>query len=314
MKRVISPGSFRLAHSIAIHSGLIIALSTGIPALARADTIPSKPASGIDSDLANLYFSVQGVGVGNWTQSQLTVNGALTSAGLSVLNGSGQSVASFTSTGTGSVSSTFSAGGAISSGGSISATGSLSGAGATISGSSGLTLTNSNNSITLLPSSANGTYTLYAAGFQAGNSITAPAYYHNSDARLKTAIHPIGNALDKLLTIQGVEFNWRKDGRPDMGVVAQNVAQVFPNVVAKDSTGTMSVEYDSLIGPMIEAIRVLKNDNDALRQKVAAMDDMKAQLSDLRQTVDALKRQNGQTHAIKYDETHDRVSSGSLNP
>ncbi len=120
-------------------------------------------------------------------------------------------------------------------------------------------------------------------------STTALSYYHSSDARLKTDIRPIPDALDKLLSIQGVEFNWKKDGRSDMGVVAQDVAKVFPNVVSKsENGGMMTVEYDSLIGPMIEAIRTLKTENDS----------MKAELAEIHASLKAIKEDNTRLRSI----------------
>ena len=98
----------------------------------------------------------------------------------------------------------------------------------------------------------------------ATSTVTASAYYHSSDARLKTDIRPIDHALDKMLALKGVTFNWKKDGRGDMGMTAQNVETVFPNVVHHDDKGMMSVEYDSMVAPIIEAIRELKVMDDNL--------------------------------------------------
>jgi Chaperone of endosialidase len=147
--------------------------------------------------------------------------------------------------------------------------------------------------------------------------ITSTAYYHSSDARLKTSIHPINNALDKLMSIHGVEFNWKKDGRGDMGVIAQDVAQVFPNVISKDQNGIMAVEYDSLVGPMIEAIRTLKVENDDLRQKVEALDDMKAQMTQIRDTLQTLKQENAHLRSIKLDNNGENATikpSSNMSP
>jgi Chaperone of endosialidase len=107
--------------------------------------------------------------------------------------------------------------------------------------------------------------------FAVFGTMVADAYFHTSDERLKTNIHPIDHALDKVLALKGIEFNWKKGGRADMGVTAQNVATVFPNVVSKNGDGAMSVEYDSLAGPMIEAIRELKADNDELRSELTGI-------------------------------------------
>jgi len=152
-------------------------------------------------------------------------------------------------------------------------------------------------------STFSGTMTISSGNIAvSGGTVTANAYYHNSDQRLKTDIRPIGNALDKILALKGVQFNWKKDGRADMGVVAQNVLEVFPDVVTKNSNGMMSVEYDSLVGPMIEAIRQLKTENDDLRKKVAGMEDMKAQLTQIRASLQNLQHDQTQLHAIKLED------------
>ena len=78
-----------------------------------------------------------------------------------------------------------------------------------------------------------------------------------------------------MLALKGVEFKWKQDGRPDIGVTAQTVAAVFPDIVSKDKAGMMSVNYDGMIGPMIEAIRELKTENDQLKAELA---DIKASL------------------------------------
>ncbi len=99
-------------------------------------------------------------------------------------------------------------------------------------------------------------------------SMRALYYDHASDIRLKANIRPVENALERLLAIHGVEFRWNSSQNEDMGVIAQDVAQTFPNIVHSDASGIKSVEYDSLIAPVIEAIRELKAQNDYLLGEV----------------------------------------------
>jgi prophage maintenance system killer protein len=49
--------------------------------------------------------------------------------------------------------------------------------------------------------------------------------------RLKKDIKKISSPLEKILQLNGYTFNWKKDGRADMGVIAQEVEKVFPNIV-----------------------------------------------------------------------------------
>lgn len=84
----------------------------------------------------------------------------------------------------------------------------------------------------------------------------------SSDERLKENINPLTNALEKILQIQAVEYNYidkkKYTGKQQVGVIAQDVEKVFPEVVKTDSeTGLKSVAYDHLVAPIIEAIKEL---------------------------------------------------------
>lgn len=75
-----------------------------------------------------------------------------------------------------------------------------------------------------------------------------------SDATLKTNVQPLTGATQKLLQIQGVTFNWKDGGREDIGVIAQEVKKVYPQLVRED-TQHMRVDYEKLVAPLIESIR-----------------------------------------------------------
>ncbi|WPU64940.1 tail fiber domain-containing protein [Peredibacter starrii] len=84
----------------------------------------------------------------------------------------------------------------------------------------------------------------------------------SSDRRLKKDIHPLENSLLKITQLQGVEYYYidaKKFGKQrQVGVIAQDVEKVFPEVVKTDSkTGFKSVAYDHLVAPIIEAIKEL---------------------------------------------------------
>lgn len=104
----------------------------------------------------------------------------------------------------------------------------------------------------------------------AAGNMRAFAYFYNSDARLKDNIRPIDNALDRLLEVQGVQYDWKRDGRADLGVIAQNVEQVFPELVIQDEAGIRAVEYGNMVAPIIEAIRELDAENKKLRAEIDA--------------------------------------------
>lgn len=102
--------------------------------------------------------------------------------------------------------------------------------------------------------------------------ITATDFNSTSDIRLKTNIQKIDDPIEKVLKINGVSFNWKNDNRESMGVIAQEVEEVLPQLVSKGETKT--VNYNGLIGLLIESIKdqqeqinVLKNEIEDLKNK-----------------------------------------------
>lgn len=114
-------------------------------------------------------------------------------------------------------------------------------------------------------------YTLDVRG-TIGNNTTL---YH-SDKRWKKEILTIGHALDKISKLRGVTFKWRTDEFSDMnfpegeqiGLIAQEVEDVIPEVVNTGDDGFKSVEYANLVAVLIEAVKELKADNELLKQEL----------------------------------------------
>jgi hypothetical protein len=98
-----------------------------------------------------------------------------------------------------------------------------------------------------------------------------------SDARWKENIEDIGDALHKISQLRGVSFDWiepSRGGGRQIGVIAQEVEDVFPEVVHTDGQGYKSVEYNKLVAPLIEAVKELKAENKALKERIARLEDM----------------------------------------
>ena len=115
-----------------------------------------------------------------------------------------------------------------------------------------------------------------AAGeVRATSNITA---YYSSDRRLKENIKKISNALKKLESINGVSFDWTdehiesrggEDGyfvnKHEVGVIAQEIKEVLPEVVRERDDGYLGVKYEGIIPLLIEAIKELKQEVEELR-------------------------------------------------
>ena len=75
-----------------------------------------------------------------------------------------------------------------------------------------------------------------------------------SDRTLKSNITTISDALNKVVSLRGVEFDWIESGGHGIGVIAQEVEEVIPEVVLTHM-GLKSVAYGNLIAVLIEAIK-----------------------------------------------------------
>jgi hypothetical protein len=88
-----------------------------------------------------------------------------------------------------------------------------------------------------------------------------------SDVRVKENINTIENALDKVMKLRGVEYNKIGESRNSLGVIAQEIEEVLPQVVHIDNNGMKSVSYNSIIGVLIEAIKEQQHQIDELKNK-----------------------------------------------
>ena len=128
----------------------------------------------------------------------------------------------------------------------------------------------SNNSMGVGTSTTSSSYYLYVGGAIYSTSDIV-AY---SDARAKENVFTVDNALDKVLRMRGVYYNMIKgekeyDRRRRVGVIAQETLEVLPEVVTYDKENDRyGVDYGNITGLLIEAIKELKGQVDALKLKL----------------------------------------------
>lgn len=114
--------------------------------------------------------------------------------------------------------------------------------------------------------------------FRATGNVVA---FFASDKNLKENVFNINNPLEKILKLNGVEFDWKKDEidnrggedgyfvrRHDVGVIAQEVQEVLPEVVATRPDGNLGVSYEKLVPLLIEAIKELNSKVSYLESKL----------------------------------------------
>jgi hypothetical protein len=94
----------------------------------------------------------------------------------------------------------------------------------------------------------------------------------SSDERYKQNIQTLGSSLAKLAQVRGVRFNWKDNPEDEqIGLVAQEVEKVFPELVSTDSEGYKSIAYGKLTAVLIEAIKELQQQNEIMAQQIRAL-------------------------------------------
>ncbi len=119
-----------------------------------------------------------------------------------------------------------------------------------------------------------GNYKLYVAG-----NAYATGRWESSDKRWKKNITPLENALDKVSQLQGVSYEWKVDEYPEkgftedtqIGLIAQDVEEVIPELVHTDNDGYKSVSYGKITAVLVEAVKELKAQNEELRAEIEAL-------------------------------------------
>lgn len=139
----------------------------------------------------------------------------------------------------------------------------------------------------------------YTNIFMSGDIMINGSWMGSSDRRLKMDIKPLGDdALNEIEQLHGYSFKWKRNGKPDIGVIAQEVEKVFPQLVANGVGGMKAVAYSNLVAPLIEAVKTLHH---MLNDAVARIDVQIAALQqddrNLQTQVQALTKQNTELKA-----------------
>ena len=158
---------------------------------------------------------------------------------------------------------------------------------------------NNDNGNVGIGSTPNASYKLYVGG-----SAWSTGSLGSSDARYKRNIVSLGNTLNAIMQLRGVTFEWRKDEFPQMnfdngtqlGLIAQEVEKIFPELVKTDDNGYKAIAYDKLTAVLVEGmkeqqkqIETIQTGNDELKRENAALKAQLEQLIVLKQRIEKLE-------------------------
>ena len=108
-----------------------------------------------------------------------------------------------------------------------------------------------------------------------GNLELDGALTEASTMRIKTNIETLESPLDKISKLRGVSYNLKKNNEPSIGMIAEEVEEVFPELVSKDDSGkAAAMSYGRMTAVLLEAIKELKEEVDELKQENIYMKQM----------------------------------------
>ena len=100
------------------------------------------------------------------------------------------------------------------------------------------------------------------------NVLEAGTFNTTSDISLKENICTFENAMDVVAGLRGVRFTWKKNGIKTVGLIAQEVEKVLPELIGTNAdTGLKSVSYANMVAVLIEAVKELKAEIEELKKR-----------------------------------------------
>ena len=145
--------------------------------------------------------------------------------------------------------------------------GSFEGDGSQLSGISSYTVANSaNNRILTSVDSSNGNAEANLT-FDGSTLTVAGTINETSAARYKENIQPIENSLSKVIQLNPVEYDWKRDGKHDLGLIAEEVYEILPDLVSKEGRWVQGISYSRLTAVLIGAVKELAARVEELENK-----------------------------------------------
>jgi hypothetical protein len=102
----------------------------------------------------------------------------------------------------------------------------------------------------------------------------ADAWTVYSSRRWKRNIEPIEGALERVMKLRGVTFDWESSNKHDIGMIAEEVGEILPEVVTYETNGrdARSIDYGRMTALLVEAIKELRAENEDLRERIEALE------------------------------------------
>ena len=134
---------------------------------------------------------------------------------------------------------------------------------------SGVTINPTSGGVTLKQNGSQTKLETTTSGITVTGTCQATDFNSTSDIKLKTNIQTIEDPLAKIIQIEGVSFNWKENNKPALGVIADQVEKIIPELVTDGDPKT--VNYNGLIGLLIEAVKEQQVQITELKSKLDSL-------------------------------------------
>lgn len=145
--------------------------------------------------------------------------------------------------------------------------------GTTYNGSTAITVsvaaTTANTGNTVVARNSSGDFsagTISVTNLTASQTVQAADFNSTSDENLKTNIETVENGLETVKSLRGVTFDWKATQKSSIGVIAQELEKVLPELVTQGDPKT--VNYNGLVGVLIEAVKELSAEVEDLKKSL----------------------------------------------
>ena len=93
-----------------------------------------------------------------------------------------------------------------------------------------------------------------------------------SARRFKECIFPLKNQIDNIKRLEPIEFTWKKDKTKDIGFIAEDVAKIYPDLIAYETNGDINgIQYTKLTTVLVKAIQQQQQQIDKLNSKIETL-------------------------------------------
>ena len=106
------------------------------------------------------------------------------------------------------------------------------------------------------------------SSLEIGGTITATSIVETSALRFKTNIQPLESQLDNIYKLNPVSFDWKQDNKSDIGFIAEEVSEVYPNLVHYEDDQIKGINYSKLTAVLVKALQDQQKQIDKLKQEI----------------------------------------------